>query len=353
MGNRTVYLNWLIIIPTIILISLGLATLLSIDQSAFWQQLFFVVFGIGLFWITSRLNFSVFQYLDKFLLGFCIIFLLVSYLGPNIRGATRWISIGTFNLQPSEFVKPIFLLAISSLLVRYPPTKLKHVLMHSGIFLTIFIIILRQPDLGSALVYVSMWCVLIILAGLPLRYIMVALALFLLALPVSYGVLHDYQKLRIVTFLNPGSDPRGAGYNAIQSMISVGSGKLVGRGFGRGTQSLLEFLPERHTDFIFASFAEEFGFIGGALLLFVFFILLIQLLKQAKVKDPASIEFLFTVGFFTMLLTHIIINVGMNMGIVPITGITLPFVSYGGSSLLATLMGLGLVMAASQEQKQY
>lgn len=353
MGNRTFYLNWLIIIPTIVLICLGLATLLSLDQSVFWQQLFFVFVGIGLFLVCSRLNFSVFQYVDKFLIAFCVIFLLASYFGPTIRGATRWISIGFFNLQPSEFVKPLFLLGISSLLIRYPPIKLKNIVLHFGIFLTIFSIVLKQPDLGSALVYVAMWCVLIVLAGLPLRYIMLALSVFIISLPISYNILHDYQKLRIVTFLNPGSDPQGAGYNAIQSMISVGSGKLVGRGFGRGTQSLLEFLPERHTDFIFASFAEEFGFFGGTILLFIFFILLIQLLKQAKAKEIYSMEFLFITGYFTQLITHVVINVGMNMGIVPITGITLPFVSYGGSSLLASLIGLGLVMAASHPQKQY
>lgn len=353
MGRRTFYINWLIILTSVLLLALGLVTLLSIDRSYFSQQLIFGVIGIGLMIFFARINFSIYPYLDRVILIFSIIFLCLSYLGPNVRGATRWLMIGPLSIQPSEFVKPFFLLGIASLMVRFPPTKLIRIVAHTVLFVVTFTIVLRQPDLGSALVYASMWITVIVLAGLPLKYIVGSLLSVLGLLPILYQFLHEYQKLRIVTFLDPLHDPQGSGYNAIQSMISVGSGQLFGRGFGRGTQSLLQFLPERHTDFIFASFSEEFGFIGGFILLIIFFVLLLQLLMEASKKFNYSVEFLYLVGFFAQMLTHIVINVGMNMGIVPITGITLPFVSYGGSSLLTTCIALGIAIAAIQPQRQF
>ncbi|RJR15566.1 rod shape-determining protein RodA [Candidatus Microgenomates bacterium] len=348
MGRRAFDLNWLILICVIILTTLGLTTILSIDTDYFYQQVVFALVGAVFAYILSRIQFSIFQYFDRLLIIFCVIFLLLSYLGPSVRGATRWIMVGSINIQPSEFVKPLYLLALSSLLVRFPPVKLKPILAHTGLFLLIFFIVLKQPDLGSAIVYATMWVSMMILAGIPVRYIIAAFFLGLVILPAGYESLAQYQRLRILNFFDPMHDPQGTGYNAIQSMISVGSGKLFGRGFGRGTQSLLRFLPERHTDFIFASYTEEFGFVGALALLVVFFVLLWQLLREAGKKILGSSAYLYICGFVVMILTHIIINIGMNMGIVPITGITLPFVSYGGSSLLATFVGLGIAISAMQ-----
>jgi rod shape determining protein RodA len=238
-------------------------------------------------------------------------------------------------------------------MVRYPPVKIKNILLHTGLFAVVFLIIVRQPDLGSALVYLSMWLGLLVLAGIPLKYIIGAISLGGISLPIIYELLHDYQKKRISTFLNPLLDPKGAGYNAIQAMISVGSGQLFGRGFGRGTQSLLRFLPERHTDFIFASFSEEFGLIGSLVLLLIFFFMFLRLLKQASRKVNEPLAYLYISGLFIMLFTHVVINVGMNIGIVPITGITLPFVSAGGSSLITVFIGLGIYVSAIQRQRPY
>ena len=353
MGKRTFDIDWLVFIPTVILVCLGLAVLLSIDASFFYQQILSAVIGLALFLLFARIDFSIYHYIDRWLFIGCIVFLLLSYLGPNVRGATRWLDLGPFRFQPSEFVKPFFLLSISSFMIRYRPEKIKHILLHIGLFLIIFLLIFKQPDLGSSLVYLAMWVGLIVLAGIPLRYIIGTVLTISIATPAGFKLLHDYQKLRILTFLNPVLDPQGAGYNAIQSMIAVGSGKLFGRGFGRGTQSILQFLPERHTDFVFASFTESFGFVGAAVLLAVFFILFTHLLTQANERKVNQVAFLYISGFFIQLFTHVVINIGMNMGILPITGITLPFISYGRSSFLAICIGLGIYISAIQRPRSF
>lgn len=351
MGKRTFYFDGIVFVALILLVSFGLITILSIDTNLFYQQLVFAGVGFALFILFTRIDFSLYYYIDKIFYVGIILFLLISYIGPNIRGATRWIQIGNISLQPSELIKPFFLLCMSSFLVRYPPVKFKNLIIHLFLFGVVFLTVLRQPDLGNAIIYLSMWIGIVIIAGIPLRYITGASLILTIFLPLIYGLLHDYQKLRLLIFINPLLDPRGAGYNAIQSMISVGSGKLFGRGFGRGTQSLLQFLPERHTDFIFASFTEEFGFVGGAILLGVFFILLFRILYQANKKSANQLSFLFLTGTFIQLFTHIIVNVGMNIGIIPITGITLPLLSSGGSSLIGTLVGLGIYMSAIQDSR--
>lgn len=348
MGRRAYYFDWLIFVPALLLSLLGLVTLLSIDSQSFYQQLVFAFLGLGLFYLFSRIDFSLYSYFDKYIYIFSLIFLLVTFLGPNVRGATRWLEIAGFRLQPSEIIKPFLLLSWSSLLVKYPPTKLKNILLQLGLILLPFLLVIRQPDLGNALIFASSWLGMIFLAGIPIILIAVGLLFVTTLLPLVYNLLHEYQKLRLQIFINPLLDPQGAGYNAIQSVIAVGSGLLFGRGFGRGTQSLLKFLPERHTDFIFASFAEEFGLLGGVVLLSIYFLLLGYLLVKLRKDTQISAEYLYGVGIFMLIFSHTVINIGMNMGLLPITGITLPFVSYGGSSLLSSWIGLGILTAALQ-----
>jgi rod shape determining protein RodA len=249
-------------------------------------------------------------------------------------------------IHTSEIIKPFFLLAIASFLVRFPPTTFKTILLHIGFFLVPFFLIFAQPNLGNTIVYTAIWVAMVMLGGIPLFFMVLALIGNLLLFPIIYYFLRDYQKLRILTFLNPLLDPKGAGYNAIQAMIAVGSGKLFGRGFGRGTQTILQFLPEYHTDFIFAAYAEEFGFLGGLILLLLFYLLLWQIVKQARRIQENKFAFFYAGGFFMYIFTQIIVNIGMNLGLVPITGITLPLVSYGGSSLLSVWIGLGILVAA-------
>ena len=276
-------------------------------------------------------------------------FLVLSYLGPAIRGATRWILFFGVQLQPSELVKPLLLLAFAHYIAKYSPRKISNIPRLFILFAIPFFLVFRQPDLGSSLVYGAFWTAMMLAGGLPVWLLIAGLGLVGVLVPLLWTHLAVYQKSRITTFLDPGLDPKGAGYNALQAMIAVGSGQLFGRGLGRGTQSSLRFLPEFHTDFIFATLVEELGFVGGSLLLAGYGILLYRIITpliRGAVSDVRV--FIFSFGLFAMLLSQIFINAGMNMGLIPITGITLPFVSYGGSSILSTAVSFGLLWAIAK-----
>lgn len=223
-------------------------------------------------------------------------------------------------------------------------------LLHILLFSIPFVLIFKQPDLGTSLVYIAMWISMMVMGGFPLPILFGGTAVGVVGFPLIWRILAQYQKDRILTFLDPMMDPRGAGYNAIQAMIAVGSGELFGRGLGLGTQSHLRFLPEYFTDFMFATLVEELGFIGGAVLLLLYTFLLWRLL-YSLIKGAINnrLAVIYAIGLLTMLLTQIVINTGMNMGIVPVTGITLPLVSYGGSSLLSIALSFGILWAIAIE----
>jgi rod shape determining protein RodA len=218
--------------------------------------------------------------------------------------------------------------------------------IHFGLFLIPFFLVFHQPDLGSSLVYSFFWLAMLLAGGLPISVLVAVVLCVVLLLPGVWMVLLPYQKTRIMTFLNPTLDPKGAGYNALQAMIAVGSGQLFGKGLGLGTQSRLRFLPEQHTDFIFATLIEELGFLGGILLFLGYIVLLFRIIQPyfRGIKQEAAV-FVYSLGLFAMLLSQIFINTGMNMGLIPITGITLPFVSYGGSSILSSTVAFGFLWA--------
>jgi rod shape determining protein RodA len=273
----------------------------------------------------------------------------MSYLGPHIRGATRWIVVAGAQIQPSEFVKPFLLLAFAHFMAKYTPRKLGSVPVLFGLFIVPFLLVLRQPDLGTGLVYAGFWASMLLAGGLPVWFFASVAAVLGILLPFIWSHLAVYQQSRVLTFLNPSLDPKGAGYNALQAMIAVGSGQWWGRGLGRGTQSHLRFLPEFHTDFIFATLVEELGFLGGTLLLAGYAFLLYRIIApiiRGILTDTRV--FIYSFGLFAMLLSQIFINVGMNMGLIPITGITLPFVSYGGSSILSTAVAFGILWALAR-----
>lgn len=322
----------------------GLFLLLTIQQTLFIQQCIYFVLAIILIIAISRIDARLIEWFAPFGYILAVLLLIVSYIGPTIRGATRWIMVAGVQLQPSELVKPILLLFYSWVMTKYPPRNVRFVWLHMILFIIPFALVFRQPDLGSSIVYAVLWLSMMIAAGFPIGIVVVAASLGSLLLPGLWHVLHQYQRDRIMTFLNPALDPKGAGYNALQSMIAVGSGQFIGRGLGRGTQSHLRFLPEYHTDFIFATLVEELGFVGGFALLFGYAVLLWRIIEPLIKGSVLSLfPFLYSVGLFSMLLTQIIINTGMNMGIIPITGITLPFVSYGGSSLLSIGLSFGIL----------
>lgn len=344
------YTDSISIITLVLLASFGLFLLLTISTGLFWQQLIYIIIGCILFFVISKFDTVFLRWLAPFGYIFSTIFLITSYFGPAIRGAKRWIVIAGTQLQPSELVKPIFLFIFSYAISKYPPKKLPEILLNTVIFLVPFLLIFKQPDLGTSLVYLAMWLGMMVMGGLPLSLVFGGVGVGVIGMPLVWRLLAEYQKSRIYTFINPLSDPRGAGYNAIQAMIAVGSGEWFGRGLGLGTQSHLRFLPEYYTDFMFATLIEELGFVGGMLLIGLYGVLLWRLLQPLINRViQGRLSTIYTIGLFMMLVTQIFINSGMNMGIVPVTGITLPLVSLGGSSILSIAVSYGILWAIAFE----
>ena len=351
MGKTTFHFDWIGLILLLCLFSLGLFLLLTLSITLFWQQLFFVIVGITLLVFVSKLDPVVLWWFAPFGYVAGCLLLALSYFGPTIRGATRWILIFGVQIQPSELAKPLFLLAFAYFMHKYSPRNLRNVPLHVGLFLVPFILVYRQPDLGTGIIYGLSWLSMMLAGGLSVGAVVAAVVAGAISLPFLWSLLLPYQKDRIITFLDPAHDPAGAGYNALQAMIAVGSGQWIGRGLGRGTQSHLRFLPEYHTDFMFASLIEELGFLGGLLLLTLYALLLIRIITPLMKHATAQVGFFtFTLGLFSMLMTQIFINAAMNMGLVPITCITLPFISYGGSSILSLALLFGLLWALGRHK---
>jgi rod shape determining protein RodA len=349
MGRRTHYIDWITALLLLCLGLFGLFILLTISKAFFIAQLLYLLLGFGLLFGISYIDSALLWWFAPIGYICSVLFLAMSYLGPSIRGATRWIVIFGAQIQPSEFVKPFLLLAFAHFMTKYSPRKLKNMGVLFGLFVIPFFLVFHQPDLGSSLVYGSFWSAMLLAAGLPVWFFASGAAIIGVLLPFIWTHLAVYQQSRVLTFLNPALDPKGAGYNALQAMIAVGSGQWFGRGLGRGTQSTLRFLPEFHTDFIFATLVEELGLLGGTLLLAGYAFLLYRIILpviRGIVTDPRV--FIYSFGLFAMLLSQIFINAGMNMGLIPITGITLPFVSYGGSSILSTAMAFGILWAIAK-----
>ncbi len=342
MGREAYRFDWITALILLVLSSFGLFLLATINQSLFLQQLFFVALGIALLYLFSRIDATILWWAAPWAYVLANIFLLLSYFGPSIRGATRWIMIGPVQLQPSELIKPLLILAFSRAVAQFSPRQPRNIPIQLALFLLPFLLVVKQPDIGSGIVYASFWFAMMMAGGLSFGIVILSIIALALVFPVIWYMLASYQKARILTFLEPSLDPKGAGYNALQSMIAIGSGGGFGRGLGRGTQSHLRFLPEYHTDFIFATLVEDLGFFGGILLLGTYAVLLWRILGPMLRSIPSRFGFTYSIGLFAMLLAQIFINAGMNMGILPITGITLPFVSYGGSSILALSISFGL-----------
>ncbi len=333
-------------LPIISLSILGLVVIFSVAPNQFISQLIFVLIGLGLYFYLQRQDTAIFANLGPYFYVFSLILLGATLIfGQNIRGATRWLTLGSFRLQTSEIAKPLLIMSYANFLSRWKPINFKNILLNAILaFIPIFLIFL-QPDLGTATIHFFIWLTMLFVAGLPTVYI------FLIGLFLAIGVylaphlLHPYQLERLLTFLEPQRDPLGTGYNVIQATITIGSGRLWGRGLGRGTQAKLHFLPERHTDFVFASLAEEFGFLGVVFLFGLFGWLILHLLAICRqALNPTSK--LIIIGSFAYLFFQTSLNLAMNLGLAPVTGVTLPLISYGGSSLLATYITLGIAISS-------
>ncbi len=331
----------------IFLLTVSFLILRSIAPFSFPLYFFFFFAGIFLFVIFSSIDFDLLSIFSWQLYAACLVFLLIPLIiGQITRGAVRWIPLGSLTIQPSEIVRPFLLVFFANYLTLKKPTFRRFLV--SLAFLAVPVgMILIQPSLGVSVLTVLGYGGVLIASSFRKRHLVLLMGAAVLCIPLLWFLLAPYQRQRVITFLEPAADPSGAGYNSLQSMISVGSGKLLGRGLGEGVQTQLSFLPERHTDFVFASVAEELGFVGAIILLGGSFFLLftiIRALEHAKNETARC----FIAGIFLTLFVQTCVHVGMNMGMLPITGVPLPLVSAGGSSLLATMIALGMVVASKK-----
>ncbi len=335
--------DWLLLASILVIVCLSLLIIFSIDPGLFKSQLVFFLVGFLFYFFFLKLDINILKSLAVPLFVLSLLLLASTFIfGGVTRGSVRWIKIGFINLQSSEIVKPLLIAVFASLASSLDINKLKSLIYLVLSLLPPLFLIFKQPDLGSSMVVFFIWLAILIAVGIKKVYTLTGLLLFGITGPLLWQFLKPYQKQRIFTFLNPDFDPLGSGYHLLQSIITVGSGQFMGKGLGLGTQSQLNFLPERHTDFIFASFAEELGFLGASLLMVFYFLLLWRILVIAQ-ESQDRFAGLICVGVFAMIFFQLTINIGMNLGLLPITGVTLPLFSAGGSSLVATLTGLGMV----------
>ncbi|WP_276901233.1 rod shape-determining protein RodA [Dialister micraerophilus] len=311
------------------------------------KQGVFLIVGIIFSIFTLRFDYKILYKWSNWLYVINLIFLLiVKFAGTSALGAQRWIQIGPITLQPSEFAKFFMIISLAKLLSKHPEgfKTWKSLIPVVALMFAPTLLIFIQPDLGTSLVFAAITMGMLFICGLEMKLVKRALLGLMLVMPfIWFFVLHSYQKMRIMVLFNPNVDPFGSGYHVIQSKISIGSGGFIGQGLFAGTQSQLNFLPENHTDFIFSVIGEELGFIGAILILFLYFVLLYRAISISKASGD-SFGSLIACGIFSMWLFQVFINVGMTLGIMPVTGIPLPFMSYGGSALVMNLLCVGLLM---------
>jgi rod shape determining protein RodA len=278
---------------------------------------------------------------------FCVMLILLLVVGNITKGAQSWFSFGVFSFQPADIMKLILIFILSKYFSRrhVEIRDIKHIFISGFYALIPFVLVLLQPDFGSAMVIFLIWFGMVLVSGISKTHLLfVFLSGALIFISLWFFVFAPYQKARIVSFINPLADIHDSGYNASQSTIAVGSGQILGKGLGFGTQSRLKFLPEPQTDFIFAAYAEEWGFVGSCFILLLYGLVIWRILRSALI-GVSNFEMLFGIGIAIFFMSHILINIGMNLGLLPITGIPLPFMSYGGSHLVTEFAGLGILMS--------
>ena len=316
-----------------------------VKLAVFFPLMIFVAFFNIKFWHNS-----------SYIIYFIVILLLiyVSFFGLKSSGSQRWMDLYLFVLQPSELMKIAIIMCLAKYFHRI---KIENVNSFTSITIVLSIIIIpiifviSQPDLGTSILIALSGLIILWLGGMKIKYFIYSFITFLISLPFIISFLKPYQKLRILTFLDPDRDPLGAGYQIIQSKIAIGSGGLGGKGFLKGTQSYLDFLPEKHTDFIFTLFSEEFGFIGSVGLLILYSIIIFRIVRIGAISR-SNFARLFCFGYAFAIFIYIVVNLSMVLGLLPIVGSPLPIMSYGGSSMLATMIGFGIVLSAKINHKQ-
>lgn len=345
-------INLSLLIPSLLLVFIGLSVFYSIDTAIFKQQLFMLFISIVAYLIFLNINFRIFTVYGMYVYVTMLVMLSILLLvGTEVRGAVRWMEILGLRLQFAEIIKPFFIIVFAQFLTHSEDKSLTKFVQAFLLLFPVLFLTIKQPDLGNAIIYFIVGCYMLFMYRFPLRYFLLLAIVLIIPIPIFFEFLHGYQKERILSFINTSSDPFGSSYNAIQSLISIGSGGIAGKGLGQATQSVLKFLPERHTDFIFATISESLGIIGSLLVLLIFGYFLYTIYKiLGEVNDLFC--YMFISGFYILFLVQVFFNIGMNIGILPIVGVTLPFVSYGGSSLLTHFIVLGILSSVSFEFKR-
>ena len=348
-------IDWLLVLFILPIIAAGLVTMKSFtvleDGGDFFsRQIIWVLVGLAVFFIFSFIDFRFLKRTSVlvFIFLFTSFLLLTLFiLGEISHGSKSWFDFGYFSFQPTDMMKLVLVLILAKYFSRrhVEIRDTKHIFI-SGLYAFIpLILVLLQPDFGSGMILILIWLGMVLVSGISKMHLF-----FVFASGVAFFIIFwffvfaPYQKARIITFLDPLTDIHGSGYNAFQSTIAVGSGQILGKGLGFGTQSRLKFLPEPESDFIFAAFAEEWGFVGSLLILLLYGLVIWRILYSASL-GASNFEMLFGMGITIFFMSHILVNIGMNLGLLPVTGIPLPFMSYGGSHLLAEFMGLGILMS--------
>lgn len=353
------YFDWILLVLILLLCFIGLMTLYSAVTAGTVQKILYLKQSI---WFSAGLMLMVCSFLFNYkslegwafvIYGGCILLLIgVLVFGKYIGGSRRWLSFAGVSIQPSEMIKIALVIVLSKYYSKFSKKNGFTIIELFSPFLLVlipFMLVVRQPDLGTAMLILLIAVSMTVFVKIERRSLVYLASFCTITVPLVWFFLKDYQKERILTFLNPDRDPLGSGYHIIQSKIAIGSGMFSGKGFLQGTQNAFSFLPEQHTDFIFSVFAEEWGFIGSILLLLIFFMLIVWGLKVADgCRD--SFGTILAVGLTAMLFWEIVINIGMVTGLVPVVGVPLPFISYGGSSIVTKLICIGILMNLSMRR---
>ncbi|MEK9184934.1 MAG: rod shape-determining protein RodA [Patescibacteria group bacterium] len=357
--NLKLSVDWILFGAVIPILFVGLFTMNSFlgDSPLFEKQLIWIIISLIIFFVFSFLDFRFLRrtgVLTSLFLASILVLIAILLFARIIKGAQSWFNFGGISFQPSDPIKLVLILMLAKYFSRrhIEIANLRHILVSGFYAFVIFILILLEPDFGSAIIIFFVWLGMVLISGISKKHLLMVFIVGLVSFAGlwSFGF-KEYQKQRIVNFLNPLTDIRGSGYNAYQSTIAVGSGKVLGKGVGYGTQSRLKFLPEYQTDFIFAAFAEEWGFLGVIILFILYGVVIWRILTNA-VYGATNFEILFGAGLAILFMSHFIVNVGMNIGVLPVTGITIPFMSYGGTHLLTEFMGLGILMGMRRYRRE-
>jgi len=354
-------IDWLLVLFILPLVIAGLVTMKSFTPlentgNFFNKQIVWVLIGFTIFFIFSFIDFRFLKRTDVLVSIFLfnsLILLLLFILGSISHGAKSWFSLGLFSFQPVDMMKLVLVLILAKYFSRrhVEIRDIKHIFISGFYALIPFVLVLLQPDFGSAMIIFFIWLGMVLVSGISKTHLLVVFVSGILIFTSFWFLIFaPYQKARIANFIHPLTDIHGSGYNAFQSTIAVGSGEILGKGLGFGTQSRLKFLPQPQADFVFAAYAEEWGFVGSFLILLLYGLVVWRILYSATL-GAFNFEILFGMGIAIFFMSHILINIGMNLGLMPVTGIPLPFMSYGGSHLLFEFAGLGILMSLKRDAR--